>query len=93
MRRFLFALAVVAVAGFAWAETKTWPAGYDIASLTAAQVPDATGEETFGPYATERAVTAEQLVTLDTFLFLIFDAEGSLSGLSTMAPGGLLFLR
>ena len=93
MRRFLFALAVAAVADFALAETKTWPADYDIANLTAAQVPTATGEGTFGPYATERAEKAEALSALDTFLFAIFDAENSLTGLSTMMPGSLLFLR
>ena len=93
MKKVLFALAVVVMSASVWAEAKTWPASYNIATLTAAQVPTATGEGTFGPYATERAEKAEALSALDTFLFAIFDAQGSLTGLSTMAPGALLFLR
>ena len=93
MKSALLAVVVAVAAGFAWAEAKTWPAGYDIETLTAAQEPTASEEGTFGPYATERVEEAEPLTTLDTFLYMIYDAEGSLSGLSTQSPGLLLLLR
>ena len=93
MKKVLFALVVAVMSASVLAEAKTWPAGYNIATLTDEQVPDPAEPATFGSYEAERVETAESLTTLDTFLFAIFDAEGELSGFSTIAPGFLLLFK
>lgn len=96
MKKVLLALAVAAVSGLALAETKTWPADYwqTMLETESAQRPKAATDSLKLAEADADAVSASVAVPLlDTFLFAIFDAENSLTGLSTMMPGSLLFLR